>query len=271
MVCALIFAVSLTSITQFFLLPLPVFGFHGIIDQSRPNEFPSRSPYLDYSLQNLEKLLTYLVKNDYWFLSTQEFLDYFISKSKPIPEDKQKSKPVMLTFDDGYKNIEVYLLPLLQKLQQESNKSLKIVLFINPKQMQSDDSQKKVKYLKCEDLRRGTELGFFDVQSHGYSHVDLTRLTPKDLEYELSKSQQALKTCIADLPYHKLVAQNLAYPYNKVNNIIIKRTSHYYLSAYLFKSRFRNFLFFTNPYKIPRIGVSKNDSPETLIQLAKKY
>jgi peptidoglycan/xylan/chitin deacetylase (PgdA/CDA1 family) len=268
---ALVGVISFSSITQFFLLPLPIFGFHGIFEQNRPHELPSRASYLDYSLQNIEKLLTYLIKNDYWFLSTQEFYDYFVSKSKTIPPDQQKSKPVMLTFDDGYKNIDVYLLPLLQKLQQNSSKPLKIVLFINPKQMKSDDSKKKVQYLKCEDLRRGTELGFYDVQSHGYSHVDLTRLTPKDLKYELSESQQALKTCITDSPYRQLVAQNIAYPYNNVNKNILKITSDHYQSAYLFKSRFRNLLFFTNPYKIPRIGVSKNDSPETLIQLAKRY
>ncbi|PSF36268.1 polysaccharide deacetylase [Aphanothece hegewaldii CCALA 016] len=267
----LIGVISISSILQFILLPLPVFGFHGIIEQNRPNEMPSRSSSLDYSLQNIEKLLTYLVKNDYWFLSTQEFYDYFVSKSKTIPEDKQNSKPVMLTFDDGYKNIDLYLLPLLQKLQQQSNKPIKIVLFINPKHMNSDDSQKKVKYLKCEDLKRGTELGFYDVQSHGYSHVDVTRLTPQELEYELSESQQALKTCISNLPYSKIVAQHIAYPYNKVNKNVEKITSNYYQSGYLFNSRLRNLLFFTNPYKIPRIGVYKKDWPENLIQFAKRY
>lgn len=265
---ALIIVISVFSITEFFLLPLPIFGFHSIYDENRPNDLPSRASYLDYSLQNLEKLLIYLINNDYWFLSTQEFYDYFVSHSQTIPQELQNSKPIMLTFDDGYKNIDVYLLPLLESLQQKSNKPLKIVLFINPKFMKRNDSQKKTQYLNCEDLKRGVELGFYDVQSHGYSHADLTRLTFQDLKYELSKSQQDLKTCLSKIPE---TAQHLAYPYNKVNKQVEQLTSHYYQSAYLFKSRLRHLLFLFDSYKISRIGVSKQDSPKTIIQLVKRY
>lgn len=264
----LIFAISVSSITQFFLLPLPIFGFHSIYDQNKPSHLPSRASHLDYSLQNLEELLIYLIQHNYWFLSTQEFYDYFFSKTKAIPKEQRNNKPVMLTFDDGYKNIDVYLLPLLEKLQQEFNHPLKIVLFVNPKYMKRNDFEKKTQYLNCEDLKRGTELGFYDVQSHGYSHADLTRLKFEDLKHELSESQQALKTCLSNLPD---TAQHIAYPYNKVNSTVEQLTAKYYQSAYLFKSRFRHLLFLINAYKIPRIGISKKDSPQTLIQLAKRY
>ncbi|WP_206818186.1 polysaccharide deacetylase family protein [Chroococcus sp. FPU101] len=267
----LIIVISVFSITEFLLLPLPIFGFHSIYDENRLNDLPSRASYLDYSLQNLEKLLIYLINNDYWFLSNQEFYDYFVSHSKTIPKELQNTKPIMLTFDDGYKNIDVYLLPLLETLQEKYNKSLKIVLYINPKQMKSDKEQKKTRYLNCEDLKRGTELGFYDVQSHGYSHTDLTRLTFQDLKYELSESQQDLKTCLSNLSNRQIAAQHLAYPYNKVNKQVEQLTSHYYQSAYLFKSRLRHLLFLFDSYKIPRIGVSKKDSPKTLIQLARRY
>jgi peptidoglycan/xylan/chitin deacetylase (PgdA/CDA1 family) len=289
MAIALMLALTLAGVMRFYLLPAPIFAFHSIFDRNHPDELPSRASYLDYSLQNLEELLTYLVKNDYWFLSSQELDDYFIKKNRRIPEEYRKTKPVILTFDDGYKNIDAYVLPLLQKLQKTYNKPLKIVLFINPRPMKSDDSQKKVagtppckgaacgdrpaavKYLKCEDLKRGTELGFYDVQSHGYSHADLTRMLPQKLEYELAESQRALKNCLADWSGRETVAQSLAYPYNKVNKNVEEVTSNYYRSAYLFNSRWRHLLFLRSPYKIPRIGISKNDSPDTLIQLTRRY
>ncbi len=262
-ITAIIIALNLLS--NHYLLSIPIYGFHGIYNRETPNHKKSSASYLDYSVKDINQLIIYLVENNYWFLSTQEFYDYFLVKSSPIPYGKRKAKPVMLTFDDGYKNIDLYLLPLLTEIQEKYNKPIKIVLFINPKFIEQNKQNQKIKYLQCQDLQKGVERGIYDVQSHGFSHRDLTKLDLNQLNYELQKSQTSLQTCLGK---HNSVALHFAYPYDRVNSGVEVQTSKYYLSAFRFNSRFRKILFKKNNYTIPRIGVSQQDSLEKLIKFS---
>lgn len=264
----LLFFLSFSLIIRTAIFSVPVFVFHGILDVNNPQAFPSRMPKLDYSLQNLEKFLRYLIAHNYWFLSTQELLDYFILKSQDIPSIYFNKKPVVLTFDDGYKSIDVYLLPLLNQLQAEFNYPLKVVLFINPLQMQDDNSHKKVKYLNCENLKKGMQQGFYDIQSHGYSHRNLTKMTEEKLKFELTTSQKILQQCTEKIVGSEAVARHLAYPYNRVNKKVKQYTSKYYLSGYGANNYFRKLLILHSHLRIPRIGISQKDSPEKLIEFA---
>ena len=251
------------------IFPVPVFAFHGIVDSNNPQKLPSRAPKLDYSIQDLEIFLKYLIENNYWLLSTQELLDYFILKSQVIPSDYIKRKPIVLTFDDGYKSIDSYLLPLLNKLKAEYICQLKIVLFINPSQMKINDSKAKVQYLSCEDIRKGIQQGLYDIQSHGYTHSDLTKVNQEKLQFELTSSQKILQQCTADLEQNQSVAIHFAYPYNRVNKQVEESTSRYYISAYGANSYLRHILILRSYFRIPRIVIYKKDSPEKLIQFAK--
>lgn len=262
----LILVLIVYSLNNYYFLDIPIYGFHGVFSPKELEKSSYRPYYLDYSINDLRELLTYLVKNDYWFLSTQEFYDYFLVQSHPIPFERKQNKPVMLTFDDGYKNIDLYLLPLLKEISTKYNKSIKVVLFINPKFIQQNNQKQKAKYLQCKDLQKGVEQGFYDVQSHGFSHNDLTKLDSKHLNYELKVSQTSLQSCLAE---NKTVALHFAYPYDQVNSIVEEQTAKYYLSAFRFNSRFRKILFKKNNYTIPRFGVNQSDTPEILIKAIK--
>jgi peptidoglycan/xylan/chitin deacetylase (PgdA/CDA1 family) len=258
---------TLGIIVQAYAFTIPVFGFHNIIDENNPQASPSRAANFDYSIQDLETLIRYLIKENYWFLSSQELYDYFLQKSQPIPLSHAQEKPVMLTFDDGYQSLDAYVLPLLRKLQKQSKNPLKVVLFLNPVVIKKDSSKQKVRYLNCADIRRGIEEGFYDIQSHGYNHTILTKLDDTRLDKDLAKSQAYLRECSQGLPKTENVAQHLAYPYNRVDARVKKFASQYYLSGYTFQSRFRDFLFSKSPLRVPRIGVLKQDFPTRLIKL----
>jgi poly-beta-1,6-N-acetyl-D-glucosamine N-deacetylase len=244
---------------------VPVFAFHNIVDTQKNRGLFSRAEYLDYALADFSQLVTYLLDNNYWFIDSQELYDYFLTKSKQVPKQYLNFKPVVLTFDDGSKSVDTYLLPLLQTLEKQYQQKIKIVLFINPKSAIGSD--KKVKYLKCADLQKGVKQGFYDVQSHSFNHRDLTKLNPEKLEAELKKSQKFLQQCLQNTPGNANVAKHFAYPYDRTNKQVEFYTAKYYLSAYKFNGRFRNLLFWRNNYTIPRIGVSSKDSLEDLIDL----
>ncbi|NEN91425.1 MAG: hypothetical protein F6K48_21975 [Okeania sp. SIO3H1] len=62
---------------------IPIFGFHDIIDlQNKADLPPYRRLYdMDYTKQDLEKFVEYLVQKNYWFLSSQDLLIKYTNKS----------------------------------------------------------------------------------------------------------------------------------------------------------------------------------------------
>lgn len=246
---------------------IPIWGFHDIVDlNNKQNKPPYRREFdSDYSIQELEKFLEYLLKNNYWFLSTEEFYAYFLTNSKVIPVEYIDKKPVMLTFDDGYKGIKNNLLPLLEKLEKEYKQKIKVVLFINPGLMSTVDDD--ILYLSCEDLKEGFEKGFYDIQSHGLSHLKLTELNIEKLSFELSKAKFLLRTCINN----KKIADHLAYPNGAYSETVEKYTKTYYLSAYAYDNQ----LCSCEPkqkrkYRIPRYQAYKKINSSRLIEITQK-
>ncbi|MBP0016109.1 MAG: polysaccharide deacetylase family protein [Cyanobacteria bacterium SBLK] len=248
---------------------IPIFGFHSIFDRRNPERLPSRAAYLDYSVQDLEILLEYLIQEKYWFLSSQDLYDYFLIESKTIPEKHIGRRPVMLTFDDGYENIHAFVLPLLEKLEKKYNLKIPIVLFLNPAFMERKKNKGKPEYLNCDRVKEGFEKGFYDVQSAGVNHTNLTKLPTSDLEFELLESQKQLQACIAESS-DNTVALHFGYPYNRVNRKVAFSTSQYYRSGYLYNDEMFKINIFRNNYRISRWGVFRGDSPQKLINRARK-
>ncbi|NEQ41484.1 MAG: polysaccharide deacetylase family protein, partial [Okeania sp. SIO3I5] len=231
---------------------IPIFGFHNIINTQN-----QKSSYgLDYTKQDLEKFLEYLVRENYWFLDSNELYDYFLTNSQPIPTEKMGLKAIMLTFDDGYKNINTNVLPILESLDKKFNQKVKVVLFINPKRIKNP--KKNNKYISCEELKGGIKQGYYDVQSHGFSHKRLTELNSSELKIELEAAQKALRECTKELDNNQKVAAHLAYAYNDSNSKVENYTSKYYLSGYLYNHQILKLGWGNNNYQLPRIKVDRN-------------
>ncbi|HBE18622.1 MAG TPA: polysaccharide deacetylase [Cyanobacteria bacterium UBA11149] len=249
---------------------IPIFGFHNIIDGQVEQE-----NYLDYTKTDLSKFFTHIVLGNYWVLDTNELDKYFLTKSQPIPSQHIGDKPVMITFDDGYKSMKKYVLPLLEELQLEpkAGETVKVVLFINPKFVKDAESIKSAKaankYMNCQDIKEGFTKGFFDIQGHGFSHANLTKLDEKELVKELTEGKDILTGCLAGLENTETLATHFAYPYNKSNDRVREYTAKYYRSGYLYNNRTLRLGWWTDSYRLPRLRAFRSDSPEKLIRLAK--
>lgn len=248
-----------------FAFKIPIFGFHNIIDGQVEKE-----NYLDYTKTDLAKFFTHIVQGNYWVLDTDELYKYFLSKSQPIPPQHIGQKPIMITFDDGYKSMKQYVLPLLEKLETEpkAGKKIKVVLFMNPNSVKRAEKSKSDKYINCQDIRDGFTKGYFDIQGHGYSHRILPKLNEKDLIFELSGGKEILKGCLSGVENTDTIATHLAYAYNKSNGRVRQYTARYYLSGYLYNNRTLRLGWWTSPYRIPRLRAFRSDPPEKLIRLA---
>ncbi|MBD2386064.1 polysaccharide deacetylase family protein [Cylindrospermum sp. FACHB-282] len=267
---ALVFIMGLCIINLRDTQPIiPIFGFHGITNHKNSN-LPSQQEDMDYPQQDLEKLLNYLIVHDYWFLSTQDLYDFYLTKSKEIPATHRYKKPIMLTFDDGYKTISTNLLPLLSKLEKKYKQKVKVVLFINPGTLASDKSVAST-HLGCRELREGLQKEFFDIQSHGLNHKNLTEISRPQLVNELLRARIELRKCTQDLDPDQRVASHLAYPYGAYNKQVESYVFKYYLSSYLYNNEILDSSCLTNYYKIPRLMVNRHNSNKELIKMAENF
>jgi peptidoglycan/xylan/chitin deacetylase (PgdA/CDA1 family) len=245
---------------------VPILGFHGLVDMQNKS-LAVNTNEMQYSQQELEKILEYLVVNDYWFLSTQELYEFFLSKSQPIPAKNRQQKPIMISFDDGYKSVHTKLMPILLKLEKKYNKKIKVVLFINPGNLAKPGVNSKT-HLGCQELRQGLQKGFYDIQSHGLTHKDLTKLSRRELLRELVQARTILRQCTQDLDPEQRVASHFAYPYGATNKQVVSYVSRYYLTGYLYNNEVLNHTCINNYYQIPRLMVNRQKSPQELIQMA---
>ena len=268
---AFLLTLSITKvIAEIVTVKIPVFGFHDIVDSQNSQERPPLRPEFqsDYTQQNLEFFLDNLVRDNYWFMSTQELYDYYLSNpKKPLPPEHLYQKKVMITFDDGYKSVYTHLLPILEKLENKYGKKAKVVLFINPGFIGHHGTI--LDKANCQELREGFQKGFYDLQSHGLNHENLTTIPVKSLERELGYAQIQLRKCTQDLDIDETVGSHIAYPYGAVNKIAEKYIAQYYLSGYLYNSLTLKFGFLpANKYHIPRLTANKKHSVKKLTSMA---
>jgi poly-beta-1,6-N-acetyl-D-glucosamine N-deacetylase len=268
------FSLALVSIISFSILNLeytqpivPVLGFHGVINPKNTDS-QSQSGLMHYPQKDLEKLLVNLINDNYWFLTSQDLYDFFLTKSQKIPNEYRNQKPIMISFDDGYKTVYTNLLPLLSKLENKYGKKVKVVLFINPGTLARKGS-KSFTHLGCQELREGLKKGFYDIQSHGLNHQDLTTLNRRELINELVQSRTELRKCTQDLDPEQKVASHFAYPYGAYNKQVESYVAKYYLSSYLYNDELVTHTCLKNYYEIPRLMVNRQKSTQQLLEIAR--
>jgi poly-beta-1,6-N-acetyl-D-glucosamine N-deacetylase len=251
---------------------IPIIGFHNIVDTRNPADLPPRRLAFptNYTKQDLSVFLEYLIKENYWFLSSQDLYVYFIDKSQPIPAKNLGQKPIMITFDDGYKGVHENALPILEKLSVTNKEKGKFVLFVNPHFLGIDMGKDFLAHTTCNDLRDGYQKGFYDIQSHGFTHKDLTTVSGKELEFEIAKSKLELRKCLGDLDKNKVIGAHIAYPYGASDSEVEDILPKYHLSGFLYNDHLFRVNRLENNYRISRITVDKNTSPTDLIRIAKR-
>ncbi|MEG3862731.1 polysaccharide deacetylase family protein [Microcoleus sp. herbarium12] len=251
---------------------IPIIGFHDIVDTRNWAELPPKRLAFptDYTKQDLSVFLEYLIKENYWFLSSQDLYVYFIEKSQPIPTQNLGQKPIMIAFDDGYKGVHENALPLLEKLSVIYKDKGKFVLFVNPHFLGVYMGKDFLAHTTCNDLRDGYQKGFYDVQSHGFTHKNLTKISGKELEFEIAKSKLELRKCMGDLDKNKVIGAHIAYPYGASDSEVEQILPKYHLTGFLYNDRLFRVNRLENNYRISRITVDKNTSPRDLIKVAQR-
>ena len=140
---------------------------------------------------DFEAQIKFLIEDGYKVISPDDLLDAW-EKGKVLP-----AKPIVLTFDDGHKDIYKNVFPILQKY------NVRATVFLVTDHIGMND------YLTWDEARALQAGGFVDFQSHTMSYKDLTTLRGDKLWNEIYGSKQAIEWAL------NKPAKYIAYPEGK--------------------------------------------------------
>jgi peptidoglycan/xylan/chitin deacetylase (PgdA/CDA1 family) len=131
------------------------------------------------------------------------FSEYLASRlgETPLP-----IRPVLITFDDGYRNTVDAAVPILRRYGFSATFFVVAGLLGGTNAWDSDEIQEPL--LTCDDVRRLNELGF-EVGSHTLTHAKLPTLSDSRLALELSESKRVLEAVTSN------PVTVLAYPWSE--------------------------------------------------------
>ena len=146
-------------------------------------------------------------------------------------------KPVILTFDDGYDDNYTVLYPLLEKYQT------KATIFVIGNAMGSTHKMTQ------EQVYEMAASGLVSIQSHTYTHGNLSAMDEPALRQEMELSNAALAAATGQIPYV------LCYPEGKYSHLTMDVAKDYYT----FALRMDGWTYQTgmDPYQVPRSFVSR--------------
>ena len=161
---------------------LPVLMYHRVTENGA-------SDPLTVTLQDIEKQFLHLKNNNYCTISLSELMDT-INHRIPLP-----TKPVLLTFDDGYKDNFTALYPLLKKYNYKANIFL-VSEFINTVNPSGEYLTTKDITLMDTDL---VQFALHTVNHKSYKNISLDEIDNdiKDCKQQLSDLGISYQPCLA--------------------------------------------------------------------------
>ncbi len=147
---------------------IPVLMYHSIGEAKNNDAVIAKERFAEQ--------MAYLASHNYTPISLDDLYAY-LSSSGDLP-----AKPVVLTFDDGYRDTYEVALPILRKY------GFKSVLFI-PASFAGDR-------LSWQELREMKVAGM-EIASHSLTHRDLGDMTPAQQAEEIAKSKEILDSFLS--------------------------------------------------------------------------
>lgn len=129
---------------------IPVITYHSIHDEN-----PENNEYI-VETKDFEKMVKGLSEENFTFLDTYSLLNIIENKEK-LPKN-----PVLITFDDGYKDNYKNAYPILEKYNAKGT------IFIIGSYVGS-----KGNYLNWDEIQEMADSNVIDIQSHSYNLHDL--------------------------------------------------------------------------------------------------
>ena len=171
---------------------IPVLLYHNFVN-TVPDNDPDNFNYIN-TPQSFEENIKVLIENGYTIISMQELNDAYNLKTE-LP-----SKPILITFDDGYYSNYEYIYPILQKYNVKAS-----IFVVTDKVGKEIDG---IKYLGWDECLEMQSSGLVEIFSHSKRHVFYDKLSARAIHDDVIESYKVIEEKLGN---KKLKV--FAYPY----------------------------------------------------------
>ncbi len=217
---------------------VPIFMYHFVREDTGDYEFPENM----VSPETLENQLNYLKENNYQTIYKTD-----------IGNLENFTKPVWLTFDDGWEDFYLNAFPLFKKYNMKASYYVITDLIGTPG------------YVKLDQLKEMKESGLIDIQSHTVTHPKLATLSKEKIYQELNNSKKYLKEKL------DIDTEVICYPYGSFNNTVLDLSKEL---GYKYGLAMDGGIYYTSKhddiYSIPRIYANRSMTLNTFANYVKK-
>lgn len=175
------------------LARVPVIMYHDIL--------PEKEVYFDTTVSEFEQHLQSIKENGLTPITMEQLLTH-LRTGLPLPE-----KPIMLTFDDGYRGHYDYVFPLLKQYGYPA------VFAIYTLKVGRDHGRPG---LTWEQLREMAADPLVTIAAHSVTHADLRSLSGEELQREVVESKETLEQELG------IPINYFAYPEGYYNDEVLK-------------------------------------------------
>ena len=230
--------------------PIPVLMYHQVLkkeDMKAAQNFPHK---IYIQQENFEKHLKFFQKTGH---ETLNFEDMYKFKNGLKPLKDFPKKPLLLTFDDGYKSMLDLVAPMLNKYKQKAV----LYLLANKKILTNVWDGGNWKLLTPSERQALAKTGAFEIGSHGLSHSKINNI---NFVRELQESKSILEK-----EFHKKI-YSFAFTYglrNDDSGVLVQKAGY----EYALNTDQGGFHIEEDPFSIFRIPIFPRD---TWLNLLKK-
>lgn len=224
-------------VPKFVNASVPIFMYHFVRDDTGDYEYPENM----MRPETLKAQLQYLKDNGYETIYKDD-----------IAHLENFTRPVWLTFDDGWEDFYFNAYPLFKEYNMKASYYVITDLIGTPG------------YVKLEQLKEMKESGLIDIQSHTVTHPRLATLSSDEIYNELYNSKKYLKDNL------DIDSEVICYPYGSFNNTVLNLSKEV---GYKYGLAMDGGVYHTsihkNIYSIPRIYANRSMSMPTFINYVK--
>ena len=180
---------------------VPVLLYHDFVT-TVPESDPDNFNYINTPASFEENIKTF-IENGYTIMSMKELADCDSGKAE-LP-----SKPIIITFDDGYYSNYEYIYPILQKYNVKAS-----IFVITDKVGKEIDGIKYLGWDECLDMQ---DSGLVEIFSHSKKHVFYNKLPIREIRNDVKESYEIIEKHLG-----KKDLKVFAYPYGAYTNDTVR-------------------------------------------------
>ena len=183
-----------------------------------------------------------------WMLKILGYQGLSIRELKPYLDGDKNGKVVGITFDDGYQNILLNAAPILKKYNFSATCFIVSQRIGTSNTWDFDKGITQSPLMTESDINKWLNLGM-DIGAHTKTHVDLTKVSEKSAQREISDCKTELEKIF------KIPITDFCYPFGHFNKLLanITKKSGYLSASSMMRGRTNSQ---TDRFELPRIPIN---------------